>query len=97
MLKTSYRVATRGSKLALIQTEILAQKLRKLNPSLKCDIIKIKSSGDINKNKLLFSVNEKGVFEKEVDRSVLEVEADFTDLSSLARGAITSVPTISGV
>jgi hydroxymethylbilane synthase len=76
-LKTSYTVATRGSKLALIQTEILAQKLRKLDPSLKCDIIKIKSSGDINKNKLLFSVNEKGVFEKEVDRAVLEGEADF--------------------
>jgi hydroxymethylbilane synthase len=70
-------VATRGSKLALIQTEILAQKLRKLDPSLKCDIIKIKSSGDINKNKLLFSVNEKGVFEKEVDGAVLEGEADF--------------------
>jgi hydroxymethylbilane synthase len=77
MLKTSYRVATRGSKLALIQTEILAQNLRRLDPSLKCDIIKIKSSGDINKNKLLFSVNEKGVFEKEVDRAVLEGEADF--------------------
>lgn len=70
-------MATRGSKLALIQTEILAQKLRKLDPSLKCDIIKIKSSGDINKNKLLFSVNEKGVFEKEVDGAVLEGEADF--------------------
>ena len=70
-------MATRGSKLALIQTEILAQKLRKLDPSLKCDIIKIKSSGDINKNKLLFSVNEKGVFEKEVDTAVLEGEADF--------------------
>jgi len=70
-------VATRGSKLALIQTEILAHNLRKLDPSLKCDIIKIKSSGDINKNKLLFSVNEKGVFEKEVDRTVLEGKADF--------------------
>jgi hydroxymethylbilane synthase len=70
-------VATRGSKLALIQTEILVQKLRKLDRSLKCDIIKIKSSGDINKNKLLFSVNEKGVFEKEVDRAVLEGETDF--------------------
>ena len=70
-------MATRGSKLALIQTEILAHNLRKLDPSLKCDIIKIKSSGDINKNKLLFSVNEKGVFEKEVDRTVLEGKADF--------------------
>ena len=44
---------------------------------MKCDIVKIKSSGDINKNKLLFSVNEKGVFEKEVDKAVLEDKADF--------------------
>jgi hydroxymethylbilane synthase len=72
-----YRVATRGSKLALIQTEILMSNLRKLNPSLKCEIIKIKSSADLNRNKLLFSVNEKGVFEKEVDKAVLEETADF--------------------
>src|SRR5437867_6256402 len=76
-MDSCYRVATRGSKLAIIQTEILTRNLRKLDSSLKCDLIKIKSSGDINKNKLLFSVNEKGVFEKEVDRAVLEERADF--------------------
>ena len=70
-------MATRGSKLALIQTEILTHNLFKLDPSLKCEIIKIKSSGDIKKNKLLFSVDEKGVFEKEVDKAVLEDRADF--------------------
>lgn len=73
----SFRVVTRGSRLALIQTEIVANSLRKLYPTVKCDIVKIKSSGDINKNKLLFSVNEKGVFEKEVDKAVLEEKADF--------------------
>jgi hydroxymethylbilane synthase len=51
--------------------------LRNLDPSLICEIIKINSSGDINKSKLLFSVNEKGVFEKEVDKAVLEERADF--------------------
>src|SRR5438093_7939283 len=76
-MDSCYRVATRGSKLAIIQTEILTRNLRKLDSSLKCDLIKIKASADINKNKLLFSVNEKGVFEKEVDRAVLEGEADF--------------------
>lgn len=70
-------MATRGSKLALIQTEILKHNLFKLDPSLKCDTLKVKSSGDIKKNKLLFSVNEKGVFEKEVDKAVLEERADF--------------------
>jgi hydroxymethylbilane synthase len=33
--------------------------------------------GDIKRNKFLFSVNEKGIFEKEVDRTVLEERADF--------------------
>jgi hydroxymethylbilane synthase len=63
--------------LALIQTQIVIDNLHKLYPKIECDVVKIKSSGDINKNKLLFSVNEKGVFEKEVDRAVLNEEADF--------------------
>lgn len=72
-----YTVATRGSKLALIQTEIVTDNLHRHYPTVKYDVVKIKSSGDINKDKLLFSVDEKGVFEKEVDRAVLEEEADF--------------------
>lgn len=72
-----YTVATRGSKLALIQTEIVTDNLLRHYPTVRCDVVKIKSSGDINKNKLLFSVDQKGVFEKEVDRAVLEEEADF--------------------
>jgi len=33
--------------------------------------------GDIKRNKFLFSVNEKGIFEKEVDKAVLDERADF--------------------
>ena len=76
-MNDNYRVATRGSKLALIQTEILNRSLRNIFPSMNCDIIRIKSMGDIKRNKFLFSVNEKGIFEKEVDRTVLEKRADF--------------------
>lgn len=76
-MNRSYNVATRGSKLALIQTELSIRSLCKLYPSIKCDIIKIKSSGDLKKNKWLFSVDEKGIFEKEVDKAVLEERADF--------------------
>ena len=63
--------------MALIQTNIMIRKLCKIDSSLKCQVIKIKSFGDINKNKLLFSVDEKGIFEREVDRAVLEERADF--------------------
>lgn len=44
---------------------------------MNCDIIRIKSMGDIKRNKFLFSVNEKGIFEKEVDKAVLDERADF--------------------
>lgn len=44
---------------------------------MNCDIITIKSMGDIKRNKFLFSVNEKGIFEKEVDKAVLDERADF--------------------
>jgi hydroxymethylbilane synthase len=76
-LNDNYRVATRGSKLALIQTEILSRSLRSIFPSVNYDIIRIKSMGDIKRNKFLFSVNEKGIFEKEVDKAVLDERADF--------------------
>ncbi|HSA73072.1 MAG TPA: hydroxymethylbilane synthase [Nitrososphaeraceae archaeon] len=76
-MNDNYRVATRGSKLALIQTEILSRSLRSIFPSMNCDIIRIKSMGDIKRTKILFSVNEKGIFEKEVDKAVLEERADF--------------------
>ena len=33
--------------------------------------------GDIKRNKFLFSVNDKGIFEKEVDKAVLDERADF--------------------
>lgn len=33
--------------------------------------------GDIKRNKFLFSVNEKGIFEKEIDKAVLDERADF--------------------
>lgn len=33
--------------------------------------------GDIKRDKFLFSVNEKGIFEKEVDKAVLDERADF--------------------
>lgn len=76
-MNDNYRVATRGSKLALIQTEITSRSLRTIFPSMNCDIIRIKSMGDIKRNKFLFSVNEKGIFEKEVDKAVLDERADF--------------------
>ncbi|MFB5598762.1 MAG: hydroxymethylbilane synthase [Nitrososphaeraceae archaeon] len=70
------KVGTRGSRLAIAQTQIVLNKLSKFYPDLKYEIIKIVTSGDLDKQKPLFSMDRKGIFEKELNESVLNDEVD---------------------
>jgi hydroxymethylbilane synthase len=69
-------VASRGSKLALRQTEIVINELARYRPADEFRIIHIKTKGD-NDPRPLFSMDRKGLFEKEVNDSVLNKNADF--------------------
>ena len=40
------RIGTRDSKLALVQTEIVAGAIRKLNPGLQVELVTMKTTGD---------------------------------------------------
>lgn len=81
------KVGTRGSRLAIAQTQIVLNKLSKFYPDLKYEIIKIVTTGDLDKQKPLFSMDRKGIFEKELNESVLNDEVD------LAIHSIKDVPT----
>ncbi len=70
------RVATRGSRLSLIQTELALREIRGVIPDSKFEIIKVKTKGDVIKDKPLYKIGVKGVFEKEVNKKVLDGEAD---------------------
>jgi hydroxymethylbilane synthase len=70
-------VGTRGSRLALIQTEIVIQKLREEIPELEIEVKTIKTTGDKIVRKPLISIKEKGIFEKEIDKAVLREDVDF--------------------
>jgi hydroxymethylbilane synthase len=70
-------VGTRGSKLSLIQTDIVIQKLREKVPELEIEVKVIKTTGDQITRKPLVSIKEKGIFEKEIDKAVLRGEIDF--------------------
>jgi len=70
------KVATRGSKLSLIQTEIALRHIKALYPNLDFKIITVKTQGDIEKDKPLYEIRSPGVFEKEVNRAVLRGDAD---------------------
>lgn len=68
--------ASRGSRLALKQTEIVLDALSKLHGYDQFQVLQIKTAGDIDKRPI-FSIDRKGVFEKEVNDSVLNGQADF--------------------
>lgn len=71
------KVGTRGSKLALLQTETAIKSLKAADPKLDFEIKIIKTTGDIVKRKPLFAIESKGIFEKEIDQALLRGEIDF--------------------
>lgn len=70
------RVGTRGSKLAIAQTNIVLESLSRVNPVFEYEIVKIVTSGDLDKQQALFSMDRKGLFEKEINEAVLNDEVD---------------------
>lgn len=69
-------VGTRGSKLAIIQTEIVVTALRRKFPFIDFNVITIKTKGDID-NRPLFTIDRKGIFEKEINEAVIKNSIDF--------------------
>src|SRR4051794_21142472 len=70
------RVGTRGSRLALLQTQIILSALRKSNPSIECEIVTISTRGDKD-DRAIFTIDEKGIFEKELNDAVRKGSIDF--------------------
>ncbi len=68
------RIATRGSELALAQSRWVASELEKLGAAT--ELVIIRTQGDIQLDKPLHEIGGKGLFTKEVDRAVLERQAD---------------------
>jgi hydroxymethylbilane synthase len=70
------RVGTRGSRLAIAQTEMALIALRQIHPNVRFEVISISTRGDVDKRPL-FSLDDKGIFEKEVNEAVKQGEVDF--------------------
>lgn len=71
-----YLIGTRGSQLSLTQTNWVVSELKKKSPQTEFEIISIKTQGDTDARPL-FTINQKGIFEKEIDRAVAEKKVDF--------------------
>ena len=70
------RIATRQSRLALWQTEYVADTLRRAHPGIEIEIIPMTTRGDQILDRSLAKVGGKGLFIKELEVAMMEGRAD---------------------
>ena len=70
------RIGTRTSKLAMIQTELVKQKIQEHFPEEKIEIVPIITKGDIILHQPLASFGGKGVFTQEIEQQLLDKTID---------------------
>ena len=71
-----YIVGARGSQLSIAQTNWVISELKKVNPDCDYEIKPITTKGDTD-TRPLFTIDQKGIFEKEIDKAVSHKEVDF--------------------
>lgn len=69
-------VGARASRLSVAQTDWVIGELRKADPEHTYDMSRITTRGDTD-SRPLFAIDQKGIFEKEIDRAVSEGRVDF--------------------
>lgn len=70
------RLATRKSRLALWQTEYVAAELRRHHPETEVEMLPLSTRGDEVLDRSLSEIGGKGVFLKELERALLDGQAD---------------------
>lgn len=94
MTKHRLIIGTRGSKLALTQSEMMAAALRDLHPGLTVDLQIITTKGDQVLDVALSAVGDKGLFVKELEVALLAGDVDLAvhsckDLPSIVPDGLT--------
>ena len=75
-MKTTLRIATRKSKLALWQAHHVRDLLQEAHPGIEIELVKIVTQGDRILDRPLAEIGGKGLFLKELERAMLNGEAD---------------------
>jgi len=70
------RLATRGSPLALRQTEIVSELLRRADPGVQVESVVVRTRGDQDASSPLDQIGGQGVFVTEVEAAVTDGRAD---------------------
>lgn len=69
-------VGSRGSNLALTQTNWVINELKKFHPNIEFEVKIIKTKGDLIQNVSLDKIGDKGLFVKEIEQQLLDKSID---------------------
>lgn len=72
---STIRIATRGSDLALAQSNAMAERIRK-ELGAETELVVIRTTGDRIQNVSLAKIGGKGLFVKEIEEALLDLQAD---------------------
>lgn len=72
------RIGSRESKLAVIQSELVMEAIRRAEPDAELELVTMKTTGDKILDKTLDQIGGKGLFVKELDQTLRDGRADFT-------------------
>lgn len=75
-MKRLIRIGTRKSPLALIQTNLVIDKIKNYYPEIDCQIVPIITSGDLIKDRNLYDIGGKALFLKEIENALIKNEID---------------------
>ncbi len=70
--------------MSVIQTDMVVEKIKRANLGVEIERKTITTSGDMDRTTPLFSLSQKGIFEKEVDQAVVDGKVDFAIHSMVA-------------
>ena len=73
-MSKTFIIGTRGSKLALFQSNLVKQKLEKNFPEYNFELKKIKTKGDIMIDQVLDRKIDKGFFVNEIQKMLINEE-----------------------
>ncbi len=71
-------VGSRESKLAVVQSELVIDAIKKHDSSIEIELVTMKTTGDIILDRTLDKVGGKGLFVKELDSALMENRVDIT-------------------
>ncbi|KOA20696.1 porphobilinogen deaminase [Clostridium homopropionicum DSM 5847] len=76
MIKNKIKIGTRGSKLALIQTNLVINALKQQYTEIECEVVVIHTTGDKILDKPLIEFGGKAVFVSEFEEALLKNDID---------------------